>query len=738
MSRCSRRAPRGRRSRRISIFAALSFVIFAASAQAELPELSDLVGRDVWGKAPTVFAWSPDGQRLAYIWADSTGEALWVREPQGEEAAVLRPKDLATQGGDSQAPVSFETLDGFEWLPDGSGWVVQAGDDLFVFNLAQRTARRLTQTTSAEESPKVAPTGDRIGFVRDHDLWVVEISSGREQRLTSDGKADTILNGETDWVYWEEIWDRDATGFWWSPDGQQIAYYRFDDSALPTHPLLDDAPRNPTVRHQKYPKPGDPNPIVQVGVVEIASGATTWMETGEKKGDDYLVRVDWSARGEWLGVQRLNRDQTELDLLRCDPQSGRCRPLASEKADAWINLSHDFHALPNGGFLWSREESGWRRLELFDAAGRLVRSITPEGWCHAGTDAVLADGRIVFTAYRTSGLGASERHIFRAKLDGGAPEALTSGGGWHAATVAATGAWIDQWSDADTPARLTLYSAEGAALPPLPSSPPKIDPALFPKWRRFEIPGPDGSKLAARLLEPAGIDPTKRYPVLIYHYGGPASQVVVDRWGARDAWHKWMALRGYAVFSVDNQASLFFGKRGEVKVHRQMGEIELAGQLAGVEYLKTLPWVDSTRLGLWGWSGGGTNTLYSLFHRPRVWRAGVAGAPVTDWHLYDSIWTERYLDRPDGPNGNAVGFSKSSPINAAANLQDALLIVHGTADDNVHPQNSWNLIRKLQEAKVSYEDMTLPGQTHAVRGDGLLAFYRRMTEFFDRWLTPAR
>jgi dipeptidyl-peptidase 4 len=339
---------------------------------------------------------------------------------------------------------------------------------------------------------------------------------------------------------------------------------------------------------------------------------------------------------------------------------------------------------------------------------------------------------VTFTGYATEPLlAAAERHVLRVALDGSGLERLTTGSGWHTATVAPSGGWwVDGWSDADTPPLLRLIGPDGQeAAARLPGKPPTIDPANLPTWSMLTIPGPGGSTLPARLLKPLDFDPDRRYPVLIFHYGGPASQVVADRWGG--AWAKWMAARGYAVWSVDNEASLFFGKRGEVRLHRRFGELELAGQLAGVAHLKTLPWVDGLRLGLWGWSGGGSNTLYSLLHSPGTWKVGVAGAPVVDWHLYDSIWTERYLDLP---GENPEGYRLSSAVTAAAQLKDRLLIVHGTADDNVHPQNSWNLIRALQKARVPYEDLALPGQSHGIRGDGQIHFYRRMTELFDREL----
>lgn len=705
----------------------------AAAASAAPPVSYDaMFDPDFSGRAAEHVSWSPDGRKLGYVWDDGQGEALWTLDPvSGKSEAVLRLSGLekaAGAGGKTE-------LDDYTWSPKGDALLLEADGDLYLYSLAGPLLRRLTQTAAEEKIPTFSPDGLWVAFVRDYDLYTIHLETGREVRFTKDGRENEILNGINDWLYWEEIWDREDAGLWWSPDGKRIAYYRFDEREVPAHPLVDESPKVPQVNWQKYPKPGDPNPKVRVGVLDLATGRTLWMETGGQ--DQYLARVGWTPDGGAVVIQSLARSQTRLDLLRCGATDGRCSTLASESWPTWVNLGDDLHLLPDGRFLWGSERTGWRRLYLFGADGRLIRPVTPEGWSVTSLDGVAEDGAwVTFTAFRTEGLGPADRHVLRARLDEERWEELTAEPGTHSADPSPrTGAWVHAWSTADAPARTEVRLADGKAIP-LPSAPPAgYDPAALPKWELLTLPGPEGSRLPARLLKPAGFDPSRRYPVIVYQYGGPGSQTVTNRWDTRrrDLWHKRMAQLGYAVFTVDNQSSVFFGKQGEDRDYRHMGEVNLAGQLAGVEYLKTLGWVDPARIGLWGWSGGGTNTLLCLLRRPGVWKAGVSGAPVTDWHLYDSAWTERYLDTPQD---NEAGYLESSPLTYAGSLKDRLLIVHGLADDNVHPQNTVVMVAKLVDSKMPVEQAFYPGEKHAMGTASMRHFFERMEAFFAAALTP--
>jgi dipeptidyl-peptidase-4 len=725
-----------------SLLLSLSVLALAGPVLAAAPpaiSYDAIFAADFGGRAPDKLAWSPDGRRLTYLLADDRGTGLWSLDPaSGTLEEWLRPGDLAKAAGRQDDP----EISGYQWSPRGDHLLLEVDGDLYLLAVAGHGLRRLTSTEAAEEGAQLSPDGSRVAFARAANLYVMDIASGREEALTTDGKVNEILNGVTDWLYWEEIWDRKATGFWWSPDSQRIAYYRFDEREVPSHPLVDSTAKVPEVHWQKYPTSGDPNPKVRIGVLELATRRTTWMETGDP--DQYLARADWTPDGRGVAIQALSRSQARLDLLRCEAADGRCGTLVTESWPTWVNLGDDLRFLPDGRFVWGSERTGRRRLYLYNPDGRLVRQVSPDGWVVTAVNRVPEvddkDPWVVFTGYRADGLGPLDRQVASASLLDARFQVITPDAGEHTALVAPrTGHWVHTWSTVNDPGRSEVRLAGttpgvAGAVVPLPWTPPsKYDLASLPRYEFLAIPSPDGVNLPARLLKPAGFDPSRRYPVIVYQYGGPGSQTVVNKWDTRrrDLFHRRLAQLGFAVLTVDGRSTAFFGKEGEDLDYRKMGEINLAAQLAGVEYLKTQRWADMDRLGLWGWSGGGTNTLFCMLSRPGVWKAGVAGAPVTDWHLYDSAWTERYLDTP---NDNEAGFLESSPINLAGRLKDRLLIVHGLADDNVHPQNTVNMIDELVKAGRPVEQAFYPGEKHGMRPPAVRHFFERMEELWVRTL----
>lgn len=713
-----------------------TFLLLLATAVSSGPagaaELTfdDLFDTELDGRIVEDLAWRPGGEQLLFTWDGGDGEQYVLMDAEsGEHRVLADPKDLRGEGD--------EDVDDLRFMPKGDALLYAVDGDLFHYGIDSHEIRRLTETAEDEEMVNPSPDGKKLAFVRTNDLYLLDLESSEEQRLTDDGKAEEIFNGTTDWVYWEEIWGRDATGSWWSDDGQKLAYYHMDDREVSVYPLVDTSEVHPVVTMQRYPKSGDALPKVELRIYDLASQRTVTLETGDDP-DMYLARLHWHPAADRVVVQRLNREQTTLDLLLCQAADGSCKTLMSDTWPTWINLGDEFTYLSDGRFIWSSEKSGWKQLYLHAEDGTELRQLTPGGGCVTSLQTVdEGAGRLIYTGYSTASLGAAERHVYAVPLAGGEARRLTSKEGWHQAMVSDGGHWVHTYSDANTPPRRQIRHLDSSATQELPRVEPSAVVTDLPQWRFFTLDGPEGSKLPAQMMVPKDVQQGQRYPVLMYHYGGPASQVVAKRWrddDLRGLWHKYLASQGYVLLSVDNQASSFFGKAGEDRLHRRFGEVELAGQLAGVDYLKTLPWVDSERIGLWGWSGGGSHTLYSLLRRPGVWKAGISGAPVTAWRYYDAIWMERYLDHPDD---NAMGYEASSPLTYAEHLQDALLVIHGTADNNVHPQNSLNLASAFIEAGVPYELALYPGASHGFRSfkeAGRRHLFRRMTDFFARHL----
>ena len=691
--------------------------------------LDDLFDDGVHGLRPSDLDWRPGGHELRYTWDDGEGSALWLFDAAEQKSRKLVAESkLTPEGGEA---------DDLQFSPSGDQMLYGVDGDLWLYDLEKGAVQRLTKSASENEKATFSPDGGSVAFVREDELYLLDLKSGEEKRLTHDGEPDVVFNGITDWVYWEEIWGRNSTGFWWSGDSRRIAFYHIDDREVSIYPLVDVGPVHPEIDHQRYPKAGDDLPKVSIRVLDLSTGEVTTLATHQDP-DTYLARVHWHPDHQRLVVERLNREQTQLDLLLCGAVDGQCRNLYTEKHPTWLNLGDEFTFLSDGRFLWSSEKSGWKALYLYGADGKELRRLTPEGWRLTGLDLVDEEGgRFVYSAYSTGELGAAERHVFEGRLDGGEPTRWTTESGWHRGQASDSGYWLHTWSDADTSTSQAVRHRTKEEVGLLPSTPPTFDLASLPKWEHFTIPGPEGSRLPAQMMKPTGFDPEKKYPVVTYHYGGPASQVVDKRWRSgrlRGLWHKYLAHRGYVVFSVDNLGSSYFGKAGEDRMHRRFGEVELEGQLAGVDYLRSLPWVDAERIGLWGWSGGGSNTLYSLFRKPGVWAVGISGAPVTHWHYYDAIWIERYLDHPED---NVAGYRDSSALTHAANLEEPLLLIHGTADNNVHPQNSINLVDRLIEADKRFELALYPGVRHSLETFNEAYqrhLFRTMTEFFDRYL----
>jgi dipeptidyl-peptidase-4 len=586
------------------------------------------------------------------------------------------------------------------------------------------------------DDAKISPDGRWVSFVRDHDLWVVDTAGGEPRQLTRGGSED-LRNGELDWVYPEEL-DL-GTAYWWAPDSSKIALLRLDERTVQKYPLVDELPYSPAVTEERFPEAGSPNPVARVGVVDMAGGDVRWMDTGDDS-TVLLARVAWLADSRRVAIERLNRVQNHLDLLFADAASGRCETILTEQDKYWINLSgdgfgpaasDDLHFFADGKrFLWSSERSGFRHLYLYDLAGKQLAQLTRGDW--QVDNVVKADEQAQAVYFVSTQKSPIERHLYRVSLSGGEPVELTHEHGTHRVSMAPDGKhFLDTYSTAVTPPEQKLYNSDGSVVATVEENKvPELESYHLQPEEFFTVPGADGTPLEAAMIKPAGFDPSRKYPVIVYLYGGPHGQEVRDAWrGSTFLWNELMAQKGFVIFTVDNRGMAGRGHDFETPIYHRFGNVELADQIAGVKWLSKQPYIDSRRVGIWGWSFGGYMTCMAMLRGGDVFKAGFAGAPVTDWRRYDSIYTERYMGTPQE---NAEGYRDSSPVNFAAGLKGKLLIAHATGDDNVHFSNSLALEEKFVAAQKYAEFLIYADRGHGI-GDSAarIHVFNRATQFFE-------
>ncbi len=699
------------------------------------------------GEEPTrlpPFAWTSGGDLLLLDTRKPKDARTFERvTPAGARAAAL---DRAA------AWSSLKELLGDSGLPETLDWPAsldRAGrraayvfaDDLFLLDLGASRFERLTRTAEKESTPRLAPDGRRLAFVRDNDLYVVDLATRAESRLTRDGSG-SVLNGALSWVYWEEVFDHEDAGFWWSPDGSAIAFLRTDESAVSTAEFVDFKPAVPRVLTQRYPKAGGANPSVRLGIVEVASGATVWMDP-EAAPCEYVVAVEWSPDGRRVAVQTEDRPQTRLDLYLVDRRSGQPTRVLTETDAGWMN-THELEFVEKGeGFLWSSERDGYTHLYRYRADGTLLNAVTkgqwsvrgPGGFTTAPLGAIVAvdetRGLVYFTALEKSPV---ERHLYRVRLDGSGMERLSREDGVHRPTFSLDSRfYVDAHSGHATLPSLSLHDADGGRKADLAPARGDLLTGLDVQYPALlTVPAEDGTPLQASILKPKGFDPARRYPVILHVYGGPGAPRVLDRWDG-SAWFDQLLLKeGYVVAAVDNRSATAASWAHETSVARRLwSEGELADLLAGVRWLKAQPWVDPERVGIWGWSGGGMFTLVALT-RSKEFKAGIAVAPGTDWRFYDTKFTEAYM-KP--PAENPDGYEQTSLPRRAKDLHGRLLLVFGTHDDNVHPQNGWAFADELVAAGIPFEMMAYPMRKHGIEDrPASIHLFKKMLEFWKERL----
>lgn len=707
---------------------------------------------DINGPTAKGVALSPDGKRVTYLKAKPEAanvQDLWAVDVKGGEPYRLIDANALSSGDKAlseaelarreRARVLARGVVEYSWDSEGRFVLVPLDGDLYVDSVADGKVTRLTQTPGDEVDAKVSPKGKFVSYVRDQNLYVRPLTGGEETAITAEGKG-ALSFGVAEFIAQEEM-DRD-TGYWWSPDESRIAYTRVDESGVDIVPRADIGPSGATVVDQRYPRAGRPNAIVDLFVKDLASGKVVQIDLGADK-DIYLARVAWSKDGKTLYVQRQSRDQKTLDLIAFSPASGSGqiggKTILTETDPHWVELHDDFRPLKDGSFLWSSEKSGNKHLYHYAADGKLLAQVTKGDWPVDKIEAVdevdEKRGLVFFSASIDTPI---ERRLYSVSYaKPGAPKAMTPAGGWWTTKVAATGAFVGSYSDPATPPRTALYDPAGKRVRWIEEN--KLDAAhpyapyagdhLVPEYGVLKAA--DGQALHYSLLKPASFDASKKYPVIVSVYGGPHAQRVTRSWNVSD---EAFANAGYVVFKLDNRGSSNRSLAFKTALDRRMGTVEVEDQFVGAAFLKTLPYVDPERLGVMGWSYGGFMTLMMLTAEGTPFKAGVSGAPPTEWGLYDTHYTEQFMGKPDE---NKAGYAASDFLNRIDKLRPgSLMLIHGMADDNVIFENSTRVLAALQKKGIAFETMLYPGERHSVirsRSKGLHVMKTHL-DFFDRKL----
>jgi len=726
----------------------------------------------VTGRAPETIQWSPDGAKVSFVQRDDAGEhgELWYVDAVTGEKKILASETKLSQLAPSTSKIKDERekervtryhVAAYTWSPDSKHLLFDSQGQLWYYSLDTGTAVQLTSSPDASEDPKFSPDGKRLAYVRKHNLYLHPVSGQEGERpLTreekekkkdkdkdKDGdkeKDDNILNGEVDWVYAEELEVR--SNYFWSPEGHEIIFLQMDETRVPTYPITDWLPTHPRVEQEKYPKAGDPNPRVRLGVVGSNGGKVRWMKLTDDD-DTYVPRFGWIREG-WAWAEVLNRKQDVMDLYFIETKSGKSRKVLTELApDAWVNVNDDFRILRSGDrFLWTSWRDGHTHIYLYSfnaqdplgADAKLERQLESGDYeviAISGVDEASSDksGTVFFTANKGD---PRQEKIFSVKLDGSEMQSISSEAGSYAATFADDGKhFVETHSATLTPPRISVCAASGPCQKIWESRSVADYDLIAPKSLEFKAD--DGTLLYGNLILPRNADASQTIPVplIVYIYGGPPEQTVQNSWGGTTTlFHQILANEGFAIFSIDNRGTPNRGKKFLAATRLQFGGVELKDQLTALDQLYAqFPQLDRTRAGIWGWSNGGSMTLYALTHSDRF-KAGISVAPVTNWRDYDSIYTERYMGLL---KDNARGYDDSI-VSAATSLHGSLLLVHGTSDDNVHFQNTIQMTDALIKAQKQFRLMVYPDKTHGISGTGTRTqLFHMMNDFWESELHPS-
>lgn len=672
--------------------------------------------------------WAPDGSRFII---SERGMLSLYDVKSGKTREIIALDKLDSAAAKPPEPRVFDWTNrrvgesSVQWFSDGTRLLVEATGDLFVVDIAKGRFDALTNTSDVERDPKLSPDNRYVSFRRGSDLFTIEIASKVVNRLTTDG-SDTLLNGQLDWVYPEEL-DL-GTAHWWSPDSRSIAYLQFDIAREPIFPQVSLLGPKGLLEPERYPKAGDPNAEVRLGVVPAAGGETKWMDLGETRGY-LLARVVWSPSSREIMAERLNRVQNRLDLLLANTATGVSRSILHEEDPFWINVKGEPRFLGSGDrFLWTSERSGFRHIYVYGTDGNQKKQLTSGDWEVSEVLGVDEErNKVLYTSTQDSPL---QRQLYTVSLDNSAKQRLTKNEGSHSISLAPNAAYyLDDYSSLSSPRQSRLFKSDGSDLREFRAPDRSVtDEYEILPTEIVKVKTSDGALLYARMIKPAGFETGKKYPAVVMVYGGPGAQQVRDSWQAL-SWDQVLAHKGFVIWQLDNRGSAGRGHNFESVIYHNMGANELKDQKEGINYLVSLGFVDPARIGLYGWSYGGYMTLFTVTHAPGLIRAAIAGAPVTSLRNYDTIYTERYMGLPEE---NEEGYKVSSPVSKVADIEKTrLLIIHNLEDDNVHFQNTMQIADALERAGKPFFMLVYPQKTHGVTGPANKHLLEQTTAFFE-------
>jgi dipeptidyl-peptidase-4 len=714
----------------------------SATAQTRPLTLNDIYHPDqridFSGGAPSGMTWISASH---YVWPRPIAKGggvdwLKVTASTGDseplfDAQKLRAAFEAVPGVRADDVQRLATSRGLEMNADASAALVTLGDDLYYYRFGGDRAFRLTFDPHVEEEYSFSPDGRQAAFIRLNNLYVVNLEQQRQERQLTTSGTDQILNGKLDWVYQEEVYGRgNFKAYWWSPDSSHLAFMQVDDRPVPEFTVVDHIPARLTVEEWEYPKAGDPNPLVKLGVLPVVGGHVRWVDLSKYSAIEFLiVNVSWTPDSSRIVYQVQDREQRWLDLNIVTTAGESPNTMLRETTKAWVDPIGPPTWMHDGSFLWLSDRSGWRHVYRYPGPKLAPQQLTKGEWdvrAFHGVDE--RGGWMYFSAAAHSPIGID---VYRARLDGSAMTRIVDRAGTHRANFNPDFTmFIDSWSDLTTPPQVRLHRGDGGELRLLHRSDiPQLTSFALAKPELLQVTTRDGFVMEAMLLRPANFNPSRKYPVMQFTYGGPGASSVRNAWGgATYMYYQLLAQQGIAVWICDNRLASGKGAQSQWPSYRNFGELELRDVEDGLTYLKKQPWVDASRIGIDGWSFGGFMVTYAMTHSTSF-AMGIGGGNVTDWRLYDSIYTERFMLMPQN---NPDGYAKSSVLAAAKNLHGIPLLIHGVIDENVHAQNTLKFAYELQKAGKPFRLMMYEKSRHGVSDPDLVKHMRQMMLDFTR------